>query len=149
MKYIILLIIIFSAFSFAQTDWERWGKADISYKIPDNITRNGVTLSGGNAGQKALHVFADAYWYLISDVDGDNCSFNPTCSHFFLLAVHSTNIFQGTLMFFDRFTRDMNIFKQYEYYPRVMDGHFYDPVSLYALKKKQINYIPPSVVVNK
>ena len=145
MKYVILLVIIFSAFSYSQTEWERWGKADISYKIPDNSGSYIMSLRNGNP----LNLLADAYWYFISDVDGDNCSFSPTCSHFFMQAVRGTNIFQGTLMFFDRFTRDMNILKQHEYYPRVKDGHFYDPVSLYMLDNNKITYIPPSEIVNK
>lgn len=145
MKLILLFVIFFSAFSYSQTEWERWGKADISYKIHNNSERSGITLKN----KSPLHLAADAYWFFISDVDGDNCSFSPTCSHFFLLAVHKTNIFQGTLMFFDRFTRDMNIFKQHEYYPRVKDGHFYDPISLYTLNKNKIKFIPPSEVVSK
>ena len=145
MKHIILLVIIFAAFSYPQTEWERWGKADISYKIPDKSVPGEISVTSADP----LHLLADTYWFFISDVDGDNCSFSPTCSHFFMLAVHSTGIFQGTLMFFDRFTRDMNILKQYEYYPRVRDGHFYDPISLYSLDKNKIIYIPPSEVVNK
>ncbi len=96
-----------------------------------------------------LKSLADVYWIFISDVDGDNCSFSPTCSNFFIQSVQQTNLFQGTIMFFDRFTRDMDIFKKYNQYPRVTDGHFYDPPSLYTLDETKINYIPPFEVINK
>jgi len=52
-------------------------------------------------------------------------------------------------MFADRFTRDYNIFKRHEHYPRVKDGHYYDPVYLYTLNSASIKYIPPSVTVTR
>ncbi|MEJ2494933.1 MAG: hypothetical protein P8Y79_11475 [Ignavibacteriaceae bacterium] len=52
-------------------------------------------------------------------------------------------------MFFDRFTRDYNFIERYNHYPRVEDGHYYDPISLYTLNVKKINYIPPSTVVKQ
>ncbi len=50
-------------------------------------------------------------------------------------------------MFFDRFTRDLNFYRRYEHYPHVMDGHYYDPVTLYTLNPESIKYIPPSTSV--
>ena len=132
----------------AQTDWVRWGKADYSYQQKDIPIHSNYSINTPNLGRAALKTVADAYWILISDVDGDNCSFNPTCSNFFVQAVEKTNIIQGTLMFFDRFTRDMDVFGKLGQYPRVPDGHFYDPVSLYTLNPGMIKYIPPPAVVN-
>lgn len=133
---------------FSQTDWEKWGKADFSYEINNNSTLREYSLSGDNAGQVILKAAAASYWIFISDVDGDNCPFNPTCSSFFLQSIKETNIVQGTLMFADRFTRDMDIFGRLSHYPIARNRHFYDPPSLYTLDKGKIKYIPAGVVVN-
>jgi hypothetical protein len=158
MKYIIFFSFIFVTQLFPQdykhnkepdsTDWQKWGKADYSYEIPGQSAsgKRNYSLSGEKFGGKVLKSFADVYWFFISDVDGDNCSFSPTCSSFFILAVKKTNIFQGTLMFADRFTRDLNLFKL-NHYPRVRDGHFYDPVSLYTLNEEDIKIIEPESVM--
>jgi len=158
MKYTILLSLVFVFNLFAQnnknekeinsTDRQKWGKAGYSYKIPDQTVtgKRNYSMLGENFGGSILKTFADAYWFFISDVDGDNCSFDPTCSSFFVLAVKKTNLMQGTLMFADRFTRDLNLFKL-NHYPRVEDGHFYDPVLLYTLNKADINIITPESVV--
>jgi hypothetical protein len=50
-------------------------------------------------------------------------------------------------MFFDRFTRDLNFYRRYEHYPHIMDGHYFDPVTLYTLNPESIKYIPPSITV--
>ena len=130
------------------TDWQKWGKANFSYQLrgPSAAEQRNYSLREENLGGTILKSFADAYWFFISDVDGDNCSFNPTCSNFFIQAVKRTNILQGTLMFADRFTRDLNLFKL-NHYPRVEDGHFYDPVSLYTLNQNNIKIIPPESFV--
>jgi putative component of membrane protein insertase Oxa1/YidC/SpoIIIJ protein YidD len=155
MKYLIFFIV---TASFSQdnkygkglnsTDRQKWGKAAYLYIIPEpnGLVKRNYSLSGENFGGTILQSFADVYWFFISDVDGDNCSFNPTCSSFFMLAVKRTNILQGTLMFADRFTRDLNLFKL-GYYPRMPDGHFYDPVNLYTLNKNDITSISPESFV--
>ncbi|MFZ0454481.1 MAG: membrane protein insertion efficiency factor YidD [Ignavibacteriaceae bacterium] len=158
MKYTTLfcLVIVINIFpqenkykeELNSTDWQKWGNADYSYVIPEQAVpwKRNYSLTGEDLGGKILKSFADAYWFFVSDVDGDNCSFSPTCSSFFILAVKKSNILQGTLMFADRFTRDLNLFKL-NHYPRVEDGHFYDPVSLYTLNKKNIKIITPESVV--
>ena len=141
MKYfLIFLVLIFSTNLFSQTDWEKWGKAKIDYTFKDNYRHRDYNFSSDNAGSFLVKSFVNTYWFFISDLDGDNCPFRPSCSAFFLDAVKETNIFQGTLMFFDRFTRDTNIFKEGEY-PREKSGYYFDPSSLYTLSGK-INYIP-------
>lgn len=133
--------------SYAQTDWQKWGKKNVSYQIQSNSFGRNFNLDSGNPVDLTLKSLADAYWFLISDVDGDNCSFRPTCSSFFLESVRETNIVQGTLMFFDRFTRDMDIFTRSGFYPGTPDNHLYDPPKNYRLQPGLIKYIPPSVVV--
>ncbi|MHA1988621.1 MAG: hypothetical protein ACW98D_18465, partial [Promethearchaeota archaeon] len=72
-----------------------------------------------------------------------------SCSAFFVHATKETNVFQASLMFFDRFTRDMNVYKGHEHYPQVMSGYYYDPVTLYTLNQDSIKYIPSSFVVQE
>jgi hypothetical protein len=150
-QFIFTIILSFALFisfnSFAQTDWVKWGKADFSYQIKNPVEQRNYSFDLSNPERLVLKSLANAYWFFISDVDGDNCAFNPTCSNFFIQSVEKTNIVQGFLMFFDRFTRDMDIFGKLNHYPRVPDGHFYDPPSLYLLDIHFINYIPPSVIV--
>ena len=133
---------------FSQTDWEKWGKADISYEMHKDTGKRDYNIGGDNAGQILLNTAAVGYWLFISDVDGDNCPFSPTCSSFFLQSVKETNIFQGTFMFADRFTRDMDIFGRTSHYPIAKNKHFYDPPTLYTLDKSKIKYIPAGVTVN-
>lgn len=144
---VVTLILFASIKTYAQTDWVKWGKADYSYRINSTSTQRDYSIGLNSPGRFVLKSFANAYWIFISDVDGDNCSFSPTCSNFFIQSVEKTNFVQGTLMFFDRFTRDMNFTGKLNHYPRVGDGHFYDPPSLYILYRDSINYIPPSVVI--
>lgn len=148
MKVFLCFFILFPTIIFAQTDWQKWGKANYSYAVNDNFKKKELSFDAKNPGRFVLKSLLDSYWFFISDVDGDNCSFSPTCSNFFLQSVSKTNLFQGTLMFFDRFTRDMDFIAKLDFYPRVPDGHFYDPISLYTLNKNEIKYIPPSVIVN-
>jgi putative component of membrane protein insertase Oxa1/YidC/SpoIIIJ protein YidD len=89
----------------------------------------------------------NTYWIFISDLDGDNCPFHPSCSSFFLESIEETNLIQGTLMFFDRFTRDSNPVNREEHYPVYKNYRFYDPPKLYTLSKEKIQIIPPHTVV--
>ncbi|MBU0475828.1 MAG: membrane protein insertion efficiency factor YidD [Bacteroidetes bacterium] len=79
-----------------------------------------------------------SYSFLISDLDGDNCPFYPTCSSFFVQSVNETNIIKGTLMFADRFTRDSNIFKSRSHYPKHISGKLFDPIQNYLLTDSTI-----------
>jgi putative component of membrane protein insertase Oxa1/YidC/SpoIIIJ protein YidD len=146
---IFLLSILITVPAFSQTDWVRWGKADYRYAKPDEFRHRDYSYDTENTTNFIAKSFVNTYWFFISDVDGDNCPFRPTCSEFFVESVKETNLFQGTLMFFDRFTRDSNIYKRSQHYPRVKDGHYYDPVTLYTLNEKRIDYISPSVTLNK
>jgi len=143
-------IILFSTLSiYAQTEWVKWGKADYSYEIKQSNSHRQYSISGNTAGETALKTLAVGYWFFISDVDGDNCPFSPTCSSFFLQSVKETNIVQGTLMFADRFTRDMDFIDRFSHYPIAKNRHFYDPPSLYTLNNLKIKYIPAGEYVDK
>lgn len=148
-KIFSLLILIFTISALSQSDWVRWEKAEYNYEKPNNFRHRDYSFNTESASGFIAKSAVNTYWYFFSELDGDNCPYSPSCSAFFLQSAKETNIFQGTLMFFDRFTRDYNIYKRHEHYPRVMDGHYYDPVSLYTLDENKIEYIPPSVLIKK
>lgn len=114
MKFI-LLILIFSFSLFAQTDWQRWQKTEIKYPEKIDIAERNYSINGGDPFEFLLKASAVTYWFFISDVDGDNCPFDPSCSSFFLESVKASNLVEGTLMFADRFTRDINVFNRSNY----------------------------------
>jgi putative component of membrane protein insertase Oxa1/YidC/SpoIIIJ protein YidD len=160
-----LLLVLISAFALsAQTDWTKWGKADFLYRKNISIENNAGSSPNAFEGkadafsghvpnvshsrsedpiQAVVNASVLAYKTLFSDVDGDNCPFRPSCSTFLMLSVKGTNIFQGTLMFFDRFTRDMNFTERDKHYPVIKDKHYYDPPGMYTLKMlKTIKSLP-------
>ncbi|MBW7841649.1 MAG: membrane protein insertion efficiency factor YidD [Ignavibacteriota bacterium] len=144
-----LLIFLFFVTAQSQTDWVRWGKSDPDYKISVETNTKQFDFSIYTFGDIVLKPVINAYRFFISDVDGDNCPFYPTCSAFLLASVQRTNIFQGTLMFFDRFSRDTNIFEREKHYPFYGKHHFYDPVDLYTLDKDLIKVIPAATQVKE
>jgi putative component of membrane protein insertase Oxa1/YidC/SpoIIIJ protein YidD len=146
MKIFFLYIFFFTSLSFAQTDWTRWSAKEVSYELSRQQGENYIT-NNENFGTTILAGLRDSYGFLFSDLDGDNCPFYPSCSRFFVQSVKETNIFQGTLMFADRFTRDTNIFKRKTHYPVHASGKLYDPVNNYELKSSLVNYIPYYKVV--
>jgi putative component of membrane protein insertase Oxa1/YidC/SpoIIIJ protein YidD len=145
---VLIFSLLFITSAFCQIEKLKWQKADISYEKQFNYDKRDYSFEYDNAGEFITKSIANAYWFFISDVDGDNCPFRPTCSAFFLESIKETNIFQASLMFFDRFTRDMNIAKGYNHYPRVSAGYFYDPSQNYTLSQRRIKYLPPSFIVD-
>lgn len=134
----ILLFVLISAFSLcSQTDLNRWGKADFHYSREVKESKHTSSDEGTGIGNAVLKSAITVYWVTFSDVDGDNCPFTPTCSSFLLQSTRKTNLVQGTLMFFDRFTRDMNVFERFNHYPVIEKEKFYDPTELYTLKEEK------------
>lgn len=138
MKYIFIIYLFVITPIFAQTDWNYWTRTTNDYLIPS-------TQSEKKHDEKEISVMSelqDGYSFFISDLDGDNCPFYPTCSSFFVSSVAKTNIFQGTLMFADRFTRDSNLFKSHNHYAVHKSGRLYDPVENYLLLESE--FITPN-----
>lgn len=143
-----LFFLLFISSAFCQVENLKWQKADLSYEKQIHFDKRNYSFESENAGELVTKSLANAYWFFISDVDGDNCPFRPSCSSFLLQSAKETNIFQASLMFFDRFTRDMNIAKSHYHYPRVSAGYFYDPPQNYTLNSEIINYLPASFIVD-
>lgn len=145
---IFLVLILISSSAFCQIENLKWQKADPSYEKPTKQAHRDYSFEADNAGEFITKSLTNAYWFFISDVDGDNCPFHPSCSSFLLQSAKKTNIFQASLMFFDRFTRDMNIAKGEDHYPRVSTGYYYDPPQNYTLNQGKIKYLPPAFIVD-
>lgn len=146
-RSLILFILQFTIYS--QTDWVRWEKSDPAYQIKDSYLERNYDLSIESASDIIIKPVINAYWFFISDVDGANCPFNPSCSSFLVQSIKETNPVQGIFMFFDRSTRDTNIFGRQEHYPRFGDKHFYDSVTLYTLDKQKIKFIPANTYITE
>ena len=143
MKKIILILSLFSIYLQAQTDWERWEKKSANFQI-QNEENNSSNISQNNS---FLSLLKNSYQVLISDYDGDNCPFYPTCSQFYALAINETNILKGTLMFADRFTRDSNLFKSKNHYARHFSEKFFDPIENYLLSDSTIIFYSREKIV--
>ena len=137
MRMIFFIIISVTNILVAQTDWKRWQKIETDYSIPLERVEEG---SNSDNSTSPLSILKGGYSFFISDLDGDNCPFYPTCSSFYVESVSKTNILKGTLMFADRFTRDSNIFKTHEHYPVYINGKLFDPTYNYTLIDSTIIY---------
>ena len=148
-KYLFPILLITQVAINSQTDWVRWEKSDLTYQLKNNYLEREYDLSIESVSDVIVKPVINTYWFFVSDVDGANCPFQPSCSSFLVQSIKETNVFQSVVMFFDRFTRDTNIFGRHEHYPRYGKNHFYDPVSLYTLEEASINYIPAKTYVNE
>lgn len=127
MKLFFLIFIVITSVSLAQTDWERWEKKEISF-IPHDEEKSSLDNS-------LINLFYKSYKFFISDLDGDNCAFEPSCSAFFVEAIRSTNILEGSLLFADRFTRDLNFIKMNNY--EFKEGKFLDHIDNYLFENNR------------
>ncbi len=143
-KYLTLFFFLLQLVTFSQTDWIKWEKSDPSYQIPDPLLEYGYDFKIESVSDLILKPLLNSYWFFISDIDGANCPFYPSCSRFFLQSVKQTNFAQGALMFFDRFTRDTDFINRQQHYPFYDDKHLYDPITLYTLNRENIKYNPPN-----
>ncbi len=100
MKYFLHFFVLFSTL-FAQNEFSHW---EVNSKIKTELISSAK-----------MNLFVKIYKTAISDYDGDNCRFSPTCSNFFLESTRITNFFEANLMFGDRFLRDINILNSDEY----------------------------------
>jgi len=120
----LILFFFLSAILFAQSEFKRWEKVEENYLI-NKLQRQNYNYSFDVIS--GLQIF---YKTVISDLDGDNCPFEPSCSNFFVQAYKETNLIQASLMFADRFMRDTNIFNRDNYLPNA-NGKRIDPIDNY------------------
>ncbi len=131
MRFIMLFFFVVSSL-FAQPEWHRWEAKKINYELP--VNSDDKSFSGETElSVKIFSAVKEFYSFVISDLDGDNCPFYPSCSQFFVESIKETNIFQGAVMFSDRFTRDINFFKNIHQYSLHSSGKLFDPVENHTM----------------
>jgi len=108
---IALFFFVFVIAIAAQQENKRWAKIHANYEIK-NTNQDAHQSIGESDFLGGAH---GLYKYLISDLDGDNCPFSPSCSNFFIQAAQQTNLIKASLMFADRFMRDTNFFNREDY----------------------------------
>ena len=148
-KYLFLISFFLISTIYSQTDWVRWEKSNPTYQTKTTYLEREFDFTIASVSDIIIKPTINAYWFFISDIDGANCPFNPSCSSFLVQSIKGTNMLQGTMMFFDRFARDTNLFGRHEHYPKIGGNRFYDPVSLYTLDEKNINYIPAKTFIKE
>ncbi len=136
---IVFLLIVLTCSIHAQTDLQRWEAKSIPYEISGHAGHD-YSIDNSSFGMTLISLARNVYYFFISDLDGDNCPFYPTCSSFFVQSVKETNFIKGTLMFADRFTRDINFFKGKNHYMLTPGGKFYDPPSNYTFDIQKIKF---------
>lgn len=135
----ILIILLFSSVILsAQSDWVKWTASEISYENQLS-EHHDYTIDKSSFGLRILSYLRNLYYLLISDADGDNCPFYPSCSDFFVRSVKESNLLKASLMFSDRFIRDMNLFKNKTRYAIHSSQKYFDPINNYLLDTKRIN----------
>lgn len=135
----LLTVFIFTShLIYGQSDWVKWEAKQNTYEITDGAKFK-IVPPAFNTGSKIISAARTIYKTFFSDLDGDNCPFHPSCSQFYVDAVRETNLLKGTLMFADRFTRDLNFFKGLNHYPIDNSSKFFDPVYNYTLDASKIN----------
>lgn len=144
---LLISFLFITEISSAQTDWVKWEAKEISYELITH-QHHDYTIDKSNFGMTILSVVRNTYYFFISDLDGDNCPFEPSCSAFFLQSVKETSIIKGTLMFADRFTRDLNFFKGMNHYPLLSSNKFSDPAYNYTLHSVKIKFYSGSDIEN-
>jgi putative component of membrane protein insertase Oxa1/YidC/SpoIIIJ protein YidD len=138
-----LLLCLPYARTTAQSKLGHWSASSITYTSGSESPVVKHTPGKNSFGRMLSRIIVVPYRFFISDVDGDHCPFAPSCSAFFMESCSQTNVVQGTLMFFDRFTRDANIFDREDHYRYDIKLHrYYDPSVNYRLRDSLIILIP-------
>lgn len=133
------LMLIFSALLFSQ-ERERWKSPDKLYPLIHIDKKGPVGFDTERPLSLPVSLFIFSYRHIISEHDGDNCPFHPSCSEFLLSAAKSEGLIEGGLIFWDRFTRDVNVFGRREKYTVYKNGRYYDPPWHYSSRRTIYNY---------
>ncbi|MCS7052515.1 MAG: membrane protein insertion efficiency factor YidD [Ignavibacterium sp.] len=130
---VIFLIFILNSQLISQVDFIRWEKSDNYLLIESkNSLSESIETKNINKKQSFIDVLLKVYKYSFSNFDGDNCSFYPSCSEFLAESFKLTNPIVSILLFFDRLSRDTNIFYKGDYV--IINNRYYDPPSDYIKK---------------
>ena len=82
--------VLLTTSAFCQIENLKWQKADISYEKQIHSNKRDYSFESENAGEFLTKSLTNAYWFFISDVDGDNCPFQ-TNLFFISFAINKRN----------------------------------------------------------
>jgi len=124
--------LVASGFAQSALDDLKWKAVEPDY-APERVgTERDYAFEFEGALDAVATTTIYAYRFFISDVDGENCPFQPSCSQFFVEASRRYGVVRGGLMFADRFTRDATIVKTSARYGAPEKGKYVDPPERYS-----------------
>ena len=68
---VFLFSVLFTISAFCQMENLKWHKADISYEKQIHTKKRHYSFNSENAGEFLTKSLTNAYWFFISDVDGE------------------------------------------------------------------------------
>lgn len=128
---ILSIAILLTGITFCQQENSIWDEKKVSYSQELKAVNKSFSFEFKSLTDAIAIPVIYTYWFFISEPDGDNCPFYPSCSSFLIEGVKSHGIFHGGLLFWDRFTRDSNIINRRKNYPLIYKGKLYDSPDIY------------------
>lgn len=122
-----VMIFLFLSFPLISQSWQP-AAVDYTEDIP---VRKKYYEINGDISEVVFKILVNGYRLFISEPDGDNCPFTPSCSRFFIESLRQTNLFEAVLMASDRLIRDTSFGNKYEHYHIDKFGRLIDPPSRY------------------
>lgn len=123
----IFIFIILFALPLLPQAWQP-NRVDWSEELP--VKKKYYELSGSVA-EVSFKILVNGYSLFISEPDGENCPFDPSCSRFFIESLKQTNVFEAVLLASDRLIRDTSFGNKYKHYHTDIFGKLIDPPSRY------------------
>jgi putative component of membrane protein insertase Oxa1/YidC/SpoIIIJ protein YidD len=109
---------------------QNWEKKPIDYTDTIRTQVKYYELKG-DIPEVAMKLLVNGYRLFISEPDGENCPFKPSCSRFLIEALKRTNLFEAILLASDRLIRDTSFSDKYKHYPSDKHGYLIDPPNRY------------------
>lgn len=126
MNRLIVFVWLFCGVIYGQS-WEAV-RVDYAEEIP--VKKKYYEIKG-DVPEVVFRVLVNGYRLFISEPDGENCPFSPSCSRFFVEALGETNIVEAVLLTSDRLIRDTSFDNKYKHYHIDKHGYLIDPPSRY------------------
>lgn len=118
--FLIALPVLPQAWQPSTVDW--------SEELP--VKKKFYELSGSVA-EVSFIILVNGYRLFVSEPDGENCPFDPSCSRFFIESLKQTNLFEAILLASDRLIRDTSFGNKHRHYHIDKFGKLIDPPSRY------------------
>lgn len=126
-----VFLFMFAGIIHPQQENSVWGIKKPDYNLHMHDVKKEYTYSFDSPADFITIPVIYTYWFAFSEPDGDNCPFYPSCSSFLVDGIQSYGFFRGSLLFWDRFTRDTNFTNRKKKYPVLHDHKYLDLPQLY------------------